>query len=281
MPYFFMLSGYLYKRKDFYTELSKSFGSLIVPYLCFNAILLFVSLLVGDFQISMIKNNLLCNYELFPVRYFSPLWFLMSLYLIRLFCSIINERYYAFCAAFFLLLSLFLFYAHFSPNETESDYFQLATTCICLPSFLIGYMLKRYNVLTLLDMVKPILRNVLLAVLLCGMLIIGRLNGFVIVFKCTVGKDIFIYYVVGTVMSIIIMYILSKFLNKENKIIKTISTGTILILGLHVAMIDGIGWGLTKSSVLAILVSVVIMVVCYVLIVVTLKYFPFLVSDFR
>lgn len=278
MPYFFMLSGYLYNRKDFKTELSKSFKSLIVPYFLFNAVLLLISFLVGDYQSSMIRNILLCNYEMFPVRYFSPLWFLISLFVMRMVCSIILEKWYGYSLLFFFFLSCILFYTGLFPKETEPDWFQWATTCICFPSFLLGWFVNKRDIFSIPDKLKPVVRYPLLLVIFLVVVIVGRLNGFINVFKCTVGKDITVFFVSSTMISLILMYTFSKLFTEECKVVKTISIGTILILGLHVAMIDGIGWGMPKNSFVAIALSVVIIIICYLLILVTLKYFPFIIG---
>lgn len=278
MPYFFMLSGYLYKRIGFKSEILRSFKSLIAPYLFFNVVLLLVAFFVGEFQPKMIKNILMCNYELFPVRYFSPLWFLVSLFLMRMICSVIPEKYYGYALLFVCLLSCALFYTHLFPRENESDYFQWATTCICLPSFLFGWITKKCIILSIPDKIKPVVRYPLLLFTFIIVVIVGRLNGFINVFKCTVGKDIVVYYLVSTTLSLILMYLFSKIFTKEIKVVKAISIGTILILGLHVAMIDGLGWGLPKNSAIALALSLVIMAICYLLILFTLNYYPFIIG---
>ena len=56
MPLFFMLSGFLYKRTNFKSEIKKSFRSLIIPYLIFNLLLIIVSIIIGDFRSNMIYD---------------------------------------------------------------------------------------------------------------------------------------------------------------------------------------------------------------------------------
>ena len=108
MAFFFMISGYLYKPVGFSKELLKSTKALLMPYVFFNAILLGVAYLVSDFRVDMLWKILVCDYEQFPIRYFSPMWFLISLFIMRLICSVIKERGFIVLAACCCLLSCFI-----------------------------------------------------------------------------------------------------------------------------------------------------------------------------
>lgn len=278
MTYFFILSGFLFKRKSFKKEFSRSVNSLLIPYLCFNTLLLLVAFVVGDFEWNMIQKNFLCNY-VFPVRYFSPLWFLVSLFIMRIVCSLVNERYYGLLAVCTILISIILFYTHHLPLDGEPDYFQWATTCICTPSFVFGYYLNRNNWLDIPNKVHlSIIRNGFIFMLFAGAVIIGKFNGRVNVFTCAVGHDILLYYGVSFIMSYIIMYYISDICTRNNKYIEIISTGTILILALHVAMIDGISFGIQMRSWSSMLLAIVIMAISSCLISFSIKYFPFLLG---
>ena len=279
MAFFFILSGYLYKCNSLGKEIGKSSRSLLLPYLCFNVILLGVSLAVGDFESGMIRNILLCNYELFPVRYFSPLWFLVSLFWIRLICSVVDDKFYPYLAVVVIAISAVLFYGHKLPLDKEPDYFQWATTCICFPSFVFGYFLHRKNWLSLPDKIQSgVLRHGILLVAILIMVLTGKFNGRVNVFTCAVGKDILLYYLVSTIISYVAIYYISKCLRKPNTIVEYISMGTILILALHISMIDGMSFGIHMNSLLSIVLAVIILSLSTGMIVLSLKYFPFLLG---
>ncbi len=40
MPFFFLISGYLYKKRPFKEELRRTIKCLYLPYLCYNVLLL-------------------------------------------------------------------------------------------------------------------------------------------------------------------------------------------------------------------------------------------------
>lgn len=279
MAFFFMLSGYLLKHNSPYKEFRRSAKSLLLPYACFNCILLLLAYVVGDFETSMIPQIMLCNYELFPVRYFNPLWFLISLFIMRMICSFVCEEQLKYIAFISLLISMVLFYTRNLPLDNESDYFQWATTCICLPSYIMGYYVRHYNWLSIPDQIHSVkIRTTLILLLLFGFAVVGRLNGRVNVFTCAVGHDITIYYIVSSLLSFMILYAISKMMSAKNKFVEIISSGTILILAMHVVMIDGLCYDVQMNSLLSILVGIVIMVISIMLIMLSLRYFPFILG---
>lgn len=89
MPFFFLISGYLYKRVSFNIEIAKVFRTLIIPYFFFNTVLLSIALPLGIFKWDCVYNILLGNQELLPARFFRPLWFLVSLFVMRIVCSLL------------------------------------------------------------------------------------------------------------------------------------------------------------------------------------------------
>lgn len=197
----------------------------------------------------------------------------------RIVCSLIKDTHYYLIAYISLLTSAILFYTHLLPLDKENDYFQWATTLICFPSYIFGYLMNKKNMLEIPDKIQsPIVRNTFIFLLLVVLAIAGKFNGRVNVFTCAVGKDIMLYYVISTIMSFLIIYIVSKLFNFTNKYIEIISNGTILILSLHVAMIDGISFGFNMNSMLSILLGIVIMVLCVMLIFISLNFFPFLLG---
>lgn len=43
MPFFFMISGWLYKERPFKQEVIRTFKSLVLPYLIYNVVLLIIT----------------------------------------------------------------------------------------------------------------------------------------------------------------------------------------------------------------------------------------------
>lgn len=279
MAFFFMLSGYLYKSQSLHKEIQRSTKSLLIPYLCFNILLLGVAYCVGDYECNMIPKILLCNYELFTVRYFNPLWFLISLFLMRVVCSIVGEKCLLIVGVISLLCSITLYYTGNLPLDKQSDFFQIATTCICFPSYIMGYYIRHLNLLSVPEKIRSVkMRSFILSLLFLALVILGKYNGRVNVFTCAVGHDIMIYYIVSSLLSFLSIYAISKTLNTRRKYIEIISNGTILILAIHVAMIDGMSYGVHMNSMLSVLLGVFIMVISTLLIKMSLRYIPFVLG---
>ena len=114
--------------------------------------------------------------------------------------------------------------------------------------------------------------------LLATLLITGRLNERVNVFTCAVGHDIIVYFIVSTLISAIYLYYISHLMFMGNNVLVVFSTGTIVVLTLHVAMIDGLSYGIQMNSVYSIILSFAIMAICYPLIIITGKYLPFIIG---
>lgn len=228
MPFFFIISGFLYKKGGFTKEVKKITRGLLYPYLIYNFILLIVAFLIGDFQNDMICNILLGNQEGISVRYFSPLWFLVALSLMRLMSSIIISQRLIILAFICIIVSVFLYNGNYF--SYDFDYFQFCTTLICFPFFLFGRIIKlnfdKFNLLKI---------SSLWFVLGWGILAwIGYYNGPVNIFRATMaGDSIIVFYLVGGGLSFILLKLISIYLNKKCELVEYISKGTLFILCTH------------------------------------------------
>lgn len=86
MPFFFMISGLLFRQKGFLQELKGSAYSLALPYFIYN--LLYMSPLPfgGARDMKTVINVIFGNQE--QLCYVMvPLWFLVALFVMRLVCS--------------------------------------------------------------------------------------------------------------------------------------------------------------------------------------------------
>ena len=108
MPLFFMISGYLYKRSPLQDELKKCFYSILLPYLIYNTFYLLPLPHGGEFKPKYIVDVLIGNQEelCFLMR---SLWFLVSLLVMRIICSIIQLKNYLFLNPSNVGSSLFVF----------------------------------------------------------------------------------------------------------------------------------------------------------------------------
>lgn len=273
MPFFFMLSGYLYKRANIKNEIKKSFKSLILPYFIYNVILLIITFILGNFKLHMIYDILLGNQEGIGIKYFNPLWFLISLFIMRIVSSLFSETKLI-CLGCLCILTASILY-HFQYFSYNNDYFQLCTTLICYPFFIGGFVIKNKNIKIQFPLFKTNFLSIIIFLVSGGfLLLLGYNNGFVNIFRATqAGNSIVIFYLVGFLLSYMIICIISTFLNRSSAIIETISSGTVLILALHRMFLLGIIYNLPKNNFTAITVSILVMIICYPLIVLSKKYF--------
>lgn len=274
MPFFFILSGYLHKKVGVIKELVKSFYGLIIPYFLYNAILLLVSVISGEYQKEIILNVLLGNQEGIDIKYFSPLWFLVSLFTMRLVISFIEDKYLKVVLLISIVLSILLYKCDFF--EYNTDYYQLCTSIVCFPFYIVGNML-RTNSIFMKDnsLCSPMF--ILMAMLF--LLFIGYNNGPVNIFRAAqVGNSILVFYLVGFGLSILIILLMSKYLNIHSSIIETLSKGTLLILCIHQLMIVTIDEIYPLNTISSLFLSFVISIISYVLIKISMRFCPMFIG---
>lgn len=272
MPLFFMLSGYLYKRCALKDELKKCTYSILLPYLIYNIFYLLPLPHGGEFKPNYIFNFLIGNQEgvCFLMR---PLWFLVSLIVMRIICSIIQLRTHL-----LLLISLIISFALFGTglvNQKDFDPLQIQTAIFSLPFFLMGMLLKERYVLSKIrtrNSIKIIASSILfLLFTLIGLYNYGSgINSF----RCAFGKNILLFYIVAFALSFILFFICFTFSRKDYHFIRTISNGTLFILCTHLIIIWKINIFLHNSFV----ISAVVLLISYPLIMLIERYCPILIG---
>ena len=93
MPLFFVLSGYLYKITTPRNELERSFKSLVVPYFIYSFVLFVLwAIKYKTFSLALFINILLANQNAMgnTATSLCPLWFLVSLFIMRMLTSILR-----------------------------------------------------------------------------------------------------------------------------------------------------------------------------------------------
>lgn len=106
----------------------------------------------------------------------------------------------------------------------------------------------------------------------------GYKNGSVNIFTCKIGHNIIVYYFVSFIISIIVIYLFSTFFNRKIKLVEYISTGTILIIGLHIALIDGLTHNIQLSTPISIIIAIAVFAICVALIFPMMKFCPTLLG---
>lgn len=232
------------------------------------------SLFLYSFQWTDILYILLGNQEGLRWNCFYPMWFLVSILLIRIICSFIKENGYVYLMLIMIAVGFFVW--KIAPYD--HDYLQVCTTAMCFPFFLMGTILKRFDGFCLLDKIKPFVRYLLMVVFFVFLVQVIRYNGYANIFRCMTGKNALLYYGVGILFSYMALYLISKIFTKSWSVALTISSGTVLILGLHRILLNGIIYTLPKKTIIAVLVALVVMLICWPLIIMAQKYFPAIVG---
>ena len=229
MPFFFMISGYLYKPRGFRDELLNTFKRLFLPYLIYNTVLIIITPPAGGL-VNGFVDILIGNQEQLPPNY-RAMWFLVSLMLMRCVSSLAPSKMLtiAICSLLFVVVL-----KEYGFVRKDYDAFQLNTTMMSYHYFVIGYFLKRYphlNVLTRFSSKK----NYAIILFLSVMLIVLGVYyvGFANLFRCSVGDNILLFLVVSYLLSYLMIRFIQITLKKESKIVKLISDGTLLIVCTH------------------------------------------------
>ena len=218
VPLFFFISGDLYKQEQKpYTLILNNFRRLIVPYLVLGGGF-------GLFKILILiirRVNIACICDVFYQYITGDIaWFLTGLFFCRIVLNYIPKK--------MVLLILFL-YAMSMPfmntTSTLQSYFQwIPRTLLCLPFYLIGYLLKDIKIPS---------RNIYIGSICFLVLII-----LVYTNKCSPLRFIDSYYVLlvfflQAFLGIITFYNLSHVVRLPRTVIHNISFTTLLIYTCH------------------------------------------------
>ena len=263
MPLFFIISGFLYKHREFKKECQVVLKSLVIPYFILTALLvIYCSYYIIDDCIHITIGSL----ESVPPR-IRPMWFVYSLACMRLVTSICgNLRRVAFVA--FDCICIFLLLLFFNLIPEYYDYFQINTTIMAFPFFALGMFLKKYF--------NWIIRYKLYLILLSiPFFYLATINGEISLIRCDAGYHWVLFYLNATFISLFLLLIFKTFLNHYNGVIKTTAMGLIIILALHLSLIDLIN-DITLHLLHPAILTLLIMVIGYILSRLSLRYFPIL-----
>lgn len=244
LPVFFFVSGYLFRIKEegkaFLPFLLSCFKSLIIPYIFLNLITILLNipfllyhsfshpssyyLLGHDHTLQQSLFYFLIGHGYAPS---GPAWFLVCLFWIKVQMYFITRL----CDRLQLLLAIIYgFVAFYFPWRL---YWDIDASFMAMPIFIIGNLSKkhlskqinkRYSVLALLSVfIVTLVSTGLLTLVQHKEAMFSRLFG-------TYG---FLFYV-GAFTGIVMIVSLSKLLERWNtKVVTVISSGSIIIMGLH------------------------------------------------
>lgn len=276
MPAFFIISGYLHKvPSNIIDDVKKNVRRLLIPALLFTllcyAYWLLKYLLRTPFSYEECIVKPLLGLFFYDRAVATPMcgviWFLVVLFLcfLLLDCivhSVKNIRGGVIILAL-ICVTITILFAAFGYKDFQYGYY-LQRTIICFPFVAIGFLCREYN---LLGMKK---HNLVIA---CGLTVIymflALYNGHVGIHSYTFGKSVIVYWWESIIGSLALFH-WTGLIKKAPAWIVKISSGTIVILCLHITLI-GL---LVHVWVNPYFITAVIMFVTYPLITVFNNYLP-------
>lgn len=236
MPLFFMLSGYLYKRRCLKGELIRSGKALILPYIFYNLLIGIVHTLVfRDNPFELLRYIVLFEQEQLPYA-FRAMWFLISLFTMRIISSLVGK--YSLPISLILFTSCCLYKYICGLEYITSDPFQITSTILCYIFFEIGRYMKVSSTRTVHQPYRKSIMYIMLAtyLVICAIILLCvRLNHMreVNLFRSFYGDNIIVFLITSITISFMYMHTMSIFFKKNNKLIEELSNGMIFILCSH------------------------------------------------
>ena len=290
MPLFFFISGFLTKKEYISKEtLKKYWQTLIIPYICFN--ILFYpywiarhyietgSLAWFDYCKPLIGTIMLQHKTIYYESLNGVTWFISALFIMRLLCAIANKykHGYLFIFSLFILTTLFYLINEYERFITDLPFVGFIR---CYPFFIIGQLSRKRQYFRDIPKKK---KDTILALVCLTISILTYFIGH--------NDDIFSYALFFWTINLSAIYgILSfcKLLNSNDLIvIRNISIGTIVIMGMHWMLIGGTNYFLEKilkienisySWFTAILLSLLFIAIIYPVIILFAKKYPFMIG---
>lgn len=284
MPFFFVVSGYLYKQNNnIKTVILSNIKGLIIPFILYN-IIVCVLFYIPDFFLKLITKEDLIFYTKNtlkgkPYMFSNTCWFLLALFwakIITYFLFKIRKT------LLIILLSITIaFLGYYIHNILHLNlYFFISQGSLAVPFLITGYYLKEYKILDKLFKSKFI--PIALIVFLSPIYLFLSFKFRVLLF---INCDLTTFPLLGITMSLIgsfIFLILSKYFDSfESKFIQRISFGTIFILATHAYIYNLIIKFYTKdpSILLSFIACILIMVLSYYIIGIIQYKFPILLGS--
>ena len=289
MPLFMLISGYLYKpQNSAKKELIKNLKTLIVPYFIYQ--LIFYPYWIAREHLAFHHPFNLYNSVIEPiVRIIQtdpidlPTWFLFCLFLIKTYVYIIQKSrsFSQYLIITSCILSIFICYL--LNKHSIFGTFVIHNFFSLQIFFFAGQFLKKLQYERWLVSLR---KNMLLLVVLITLFYILIQIGYKSIYT-NLYETITFYFIgfIGSAIILVISYSLNKFSSKLNY---NISTGTMVILGLHWMFIGVINFTIEKylhlsediiyPAYIAFLICIFIMFMNYPLILICKKYFPILLG---
>ena len=276
MPALFIVSGYLYKPRAWW----KTALSLLVPIVFFSIVNLVVCLLLGKMT--------LCDDVIFPqilfriIRYRYGLgeslligdWFLWALLGLRFLFGDIDvlrtlRKHYVpivvVCTAYMT------FESHFVSIDTLFRGYLIGRMIPSLVFFATGFLLKdtRWN--------PQSISNRAIVLFMLAYIPLPMLNRAGGIVSNDFGISYLAFVVIAVLGSVILFVLTSKL--SPSKFIETISTGTLVVLGMHMPLLHVLSYLLPGSF--FVMFPFITIVICYYITILCEKYCPVLLGKWK
>jgi len=276
---FCVVSGFLYHQApDWRSCLEKNIRQLLVPTVALSLLMQLEAVvrcwLMGTTY--AVSWPWYFEYLLVGHRWcMGPCWFFYTLFIIRLFMQLMPRKWW---------LSVVLIIAsaagaiaiNYQGMEFSNAW---VNVLVCLPPFLIGQLLQP---------LKPWLANfrhtlweiVLFVVAVALVWLCARYNGEVWMYLCGYGNN-FILFLVGTLAGTTMLYVLSLWLSRLHgiSVIKMLARGSILVVGLHIIVVRRLTELPNRLWQEDFLFSLLILMSFYPLVLLSQRYFPWLMGQ--
>lgn len=230
MPFFFIISGFLQKERAPLEELKRSAKALLLPYVIYNVYLLIYSCFTGEFNANY-PVMMLTGRQWYLSMACRPMWFLLSLFIIRMFYSFTGLRKGIILGI--LCMGGTALGKHYGLLDAKTDWYQYQTAIICFPFFILGNAIRQFGLHKCLDKVNGWIAVVILPATFAAGLFLCSKNGFVNIFRCTPGDNTILFYAAGSLLAFSLFVTIYKTLDIKNSYIQLVSEGTLLIFAVH------------------------------------------------
>lgn len=242
MPLFFVLSGLLYKYKNFKGGLLHDINRLIVPYFIISLLCYIIqsglALFQGDLSWSNCYHRFLgifcvaCHTGEFPPAS-GPTWFIIALFFVRILLSLRDSKWYRLGLTVISILAFILIkrcgWDPWIPIDTALMAIPFMTVGIALKPFR-DYEFKKQNSLLLLF---------LSAFMIALLFITNRYNGLVDMSWCSYGRRLEVFYFNG-LLGTIALLIISRLIPVKGascEFCLTLSKGSLLVIGFNLMFV--------------------------------------------
>lgn len=301
MPLFFILSGLFVGRKEMgiLDSINANTRSLLIPYsfmylitipfgLAFIAIKCGISLTITDCIFKPLLGMVYGVDHLLGGFYFftnGPLWFLLALFLSRIWFDLVHTLTAPQKAKWgvYLLSAVISVGVYYVLKHLGLNIWSLTQACILYPYMLVGFALSRTNFLTKVGLISIIKRVLTGTILFLGVVLSTKYLGKIDYGSLLIGTYPVVSFCIAIIGTLAIVLFTSTVkipwlcqLGKE----------TLVILGFHHPIMDVTKFGLSKMGVdvfsyslgICIIVSLITIVICHFAYLLLKRTVPFLIG---